>query len=267
MNKKQIVALKNLVSEIENQAIQFDSDHWPQFQKICVEWGNKVVPFLKQYENQQFNNELSKIGAPIHPSYLPSDLSGAPKEMAFNKMKRLAKQRLEELERGIEANDHNEGVVHLPSKVTIRWLYKLFCRLSIGSWILLGSIIIGLFGLGYKTARNGWYFPSGTSQTQQYKTLNSSSAPEIKLGLEETGVFEGNSVTTKDGHCTVHIISANDSSITLSAAIDANKPIEFFKRHPGDRVTVEADGRVYYIDLHGIRGNIVDLAIYAASGK
>jgi hypothetical protein len=98
-NKKQVQELQNLITEIEGQQIKFDSDSWPQYQQICVEWGNKVAPLLKLDEkiHHQFNRELDTIRAVIHEPFLPSDFSGAPKEGAFNKMKGIAKQRLLEL--------------------------------------------------------------------------------------------------------------------------------------------------------------------------
>lgn len=88
------------------------------------------------------------------------------------------------------------------------------------------------------------------------------STAETPLMLEHTGVFAGSSVTTRDGRCIVRIISASESSISLSVAIDSNKPAEFRDQRPGDRVTIEASGRIYYVDLHRVRGNIVDLEIF-----
>jgi hypothetical protein len=98
MDKKQINELQKLITEIEGQTIKFDSDNWPQYQQTCVEWGNKVAPFLKTDENRQFNRELDRLRATIHEPFHPSNFSGAPKNNNFNKMLSIAKQRLYQLE-------------------------------------------------------------------------------------------------------------------------------------------------------------------------
>ena len=100
--------LQNLINEIESQYVKFDSDRWPHFQQMCVEWGDKVVPFLNPEEKNKFNRELDSIRAVIHEPYLPSDTSGAPKANAFNRMKGIAKQRLQEGENIMGAIDELE---------------------------------------------------------------------------------------------------------------------------------------------------------------
>ena len=106
-NKKQIQELQNLISEIEGQTIKFDSANWPKCQRICVEWGDKLAPFLKlnQDNYKQFNYELDRLRAAIRDPILPSDISGDPKNNAFNKMISIAKQRLNELEHDLTTND------------------------------------------------------------------------------------------------------------------------------------------------------------------
>jgi hypothetical protein len=98
-NKDQIQKLQKLISEIEGQTILFDFDNWPKYQQTCVEWGDKVAPFLGTGERNKFNHELDKIRAllPSEP-FLDSYRTGAPKQGAFNKMRGIAKQRLQELE-------------------------------------------------------------------------------------------------------------------------------------------------------------------------
>lgn len=85
---------------------------------------------------------------------------------------------------------------------------------------------------------------------------------ESPLVLTETGVFEGASITTSDGRCTVRITSADVSKISLSVIVNSNDPIMFKGRLPGDRIAVDGGDFVYYIDLHRVRGNIVDLEVY-----
>lgn len=57
-----------------------------------------MATLLGPEEKNKFNNELDRLRATIHEPHLSSDFSGVPKENAFNKMKGIAKQRLQELE-------------------------------------------------------------------------------------------------------------------------------------------------------------------------
>ncbi|ASP97018.1 hypothetical protein CDO24_05975 [Sinorhizobium meliloti] len=91
---------------------------------------------------------------------------------------------------------------------------------------------------------------------------------QIRLGrggetvLTETGVFEGASVTTTDGGCNVSIEQAS-YGVNLSVTVDSQDPLQFSNKKPGDRIKVDGDMKTYYIDLYRVRGNIVDLAVYA----
>jgi|SRR6185369_1507994 len=57
--------------------------------------------------------------------------------------------------------------VHLPSKVTVGWLFQLLKRLSLGSWSLLLFIIGGSFTLGYQLGQLDLQRIIATFQTQQ----------------------------------------------------------------------------------------------------
>ena len=64
-----------------------------------------------------------------------------------------------------------------------------------------------------------------------------------------------------DGRCSIRIINVIGSQVTLWTTIDAGKPVEQ-RAEVGSRVTVDAGDIVYYIDLHRVRGNIVDLSVH-----
>jgi hypothetical protein len=80
--------------------------------------------------------------------------------------------------------------------------------------------------------------------------------------LEDTGVNEGNGVTSSDGGCTVKVIKVFGDEITLSVVVDIAKPQIFERVRAGDRLPVVAAAGKYFVDIHRIRGNIVDLAIF-----
>lgn len=106
-NKKLKQELQDLITEIEQQSIKFDSSNWHRYQKICVDWGDKVAPFIKPNKDshKQFTNELEKLRAVIYDPILPSDYSGTPLQNSFNKMVSEAKQQLHELEHKIKPKD------------------------------------------------------------------------------------------------------------------------------------------------------------------
>lgn len=82
--------------------------------------------------------------------------------------------------------------------------------------------------------------------------------------LEQTGVFENASVTTRDGRCNIGIARVSGDQVTLSVAIDAQPARTFERQRVGSRVPVDAGDSIYYIDLHRVRGNIVDLSAVRA---
>jgi hypothetical protein len=176
MEKKQINELRNLLTEIEGQTIKFDSDNWPQCQQTCVEWGDKVAPFLNTEEKNKFNRELDTIRAVIYKPFLPSDFSGAPKEGAFNKMKSIAKQRLQELDKGITVSDIAEEALHLPSKVTVPWILTLFKRMSFGTFTSTVTFLLGIFGSGVWVGQSAWY----QALTTRHNQSNISLTPTIQ---------------------------------------------------------------------------------------
>lgn len=85
---------------------------------------------------------------------------------------------------------------------------------------------------------------------------------EISLVYAETGVFENASITTNDGICSIHIVSVDQNQVTLAVTIDTASPVAYKNQKAGSRITADAGERVYYIDLHRIRGNIVDLSVH-----
>jgi 3D (Asp-Asp-Asp) domain-containing protein len=80
--------------------------------------------------------------------------------------------------------------------------------------------------------------------------------------LSETGVFENSAVTTSDGVRTIQIVQVRDNDLTMSVIAGSERPQTFENLRPGSRVTVQAQGALYFVDIHRIRGNIIDLAVY-----
>lgn len=85
--------------------------------------------------------------------------------------------------------------------------------------------------------------------------------------LEETGVNTGSSVTTKDGGCIVHVISASEDKVSLSVTVGSAAPQVFNGALIGKRIVVRVAAESYYVDLLRVRGGIVDLAISKHSGS
>jgi hypothetical protein len=90
----------------------------------------------------------------------------------------------------------------------------------------------------------------------------SSAQPESSVALPETGVFEKASVTTVDGRCNIQVANVAGNSVRLVTTVDALKPVSQDYIEVGQRLAVDANDKMYYIDLHRVRGNIVDLAVY-----
>lgn len=79
--------------------------------------------------------------------------------------------------------------------------------------------------------------------------------------LQETGVFAGSAVTTVDGVCQVAIASAQGNDIELTVTLGTERPQLFRYVHPGDRVSASGKSGTYLVDIHRIRGDIVDLMV------
>jgi hypothetical protein len=81
--------------------------------------------------------------------------------------------------------------------------------------------------------------------------------------LPETGVFEHNSATTIDGACSIQIVEVSPYwGVTISVTAGSEQPPEFKGLQPGSRITVQARGATYFVDIHRVRDAIVDLAVY-----
>lgn len=76
-------------------------------------------------------------------------------------------QRLQELGLNHPQNENNMDPIHLPSKVTIGWLFQLIRRLSLGSWSLLLFVVGGSFTLGYQLGQLDLRRVITTLQNQQ----------------------------------------------------------------------------------------------------
>jgi len=152
--KDQSQKLKDLITEIEKQSIKFDFDSWPEYQQTCVEWGDRVAPFLTTEEKDKFNRELDTHIRALLPSepFLDSYRTGAPKQGAFNKMKGIAKQRLQVLELENESsevpNPTPEPTTASAHKITAEkknWQHSPLYYIAVGVIIfILGAFLVYL---------------------------------------------------------------------------------------------------------------------------
>jgi len=85
--------------------------------------------------------------------------------------------------------------------------------------------------------------------------------PDDPSALPETGVPSGTSVTTSDGRLNIMVHSVIGRSVRLSTRIDSEKAVEHDLLSIGDRVTVEASDKVYYIDLRRARSDMLDMSV------
>ena len=79
--------------------------------------------------------------------------------------------------------------------------------------------------------------------------------------LHETGVFKGSAVTTNDGNCQIRVDDIFLNYVDISVIVGSDKPQVFTLLHTGDRVTVKSKSAGYFVDIHKIRGDIVDLSV------
>ncbi|EPG2415384.1 hypothetical protein QEK82_000302 [Stenotrophomonas maltophilia] len=99
-----------------------------------------------------------------------------------------------------------------------------------------------------------------TRLKDQLSAREALSAPS-PIVLLETGVNTGNSATTTDGLCTVHVISAAEAGVSLSVTLGSAPPQLFKSVAIGGRIIVRGDTANYYVDLLRARGGIVDLTV------
>ena len=97
---------------------------------------------------------------------------------------------------------------------------------------------------------------------QAVPASSASTAIENTLPYAEAGVFESASITTNDGRCSIRVDRVSGDRVTLSVAVDALAPVVYENKQVGTRVAVDAGDKLYYVDLHRVRGNIVDLSVH-----
>ncbi len=83
--------------------------------------------------------------------------------------------------------------------------------------------------------------------------------------LPQTGVSENSSVTTSDGVCSIQVVQVSGNTVVISVTTESSQPQIFRDLRPGSRITVQAKKASYFVDIHRIRGGIVDLAVYRKS--
>jgi len=97
--------------------------------------------------------------------------------------------------------------------------------------------------------------------TQKTPQAGSPLLPENRTLLPVTGVLAEHSVTTTDGSFNVRINRVSGENVSLDVTVEAEKPQRREDGKIGGRVVVAGKNRTYYIDLHGVRGNTVDLSV------
>ena len=75
---------------------------------------------------------------------------------------------------------------------------------------------------------------------------------------------KGRSVTANDGNCLISVEKIFSDSTWLLVTVGRQAPKEFRDVRTNNRLTVRGDKTLYYIDVHGFRGNIVDLEVSTA---
>ena len=157
-----------MISEIESRTIKFDSANWPKFQPICVEWGDKVAPFIKPNKDshKRFTNELGKLRNVIHDPMLPSDYSGAPLQNAFNNMIGEAKQRLQEIEQRIPAGEASPNTVCLRDLKIKDLVFSSNYRVL----LLLLAILLSGFSIGLTLGSSRLYKEKVIPLIELYRT-------------------------------------------------------------------------------------------------
>lgn len=159
MRRKGLIReLKGLINEAENQPIFFDYRNWPKYQKLCIDWGDRVAPLLKADEAhyKSFISELDRL-RPV-PSYpvIPSDFTNDRLEQAFERMLSEAKQRLYELERNTHRN------VTAADRLTLSWVLH---NATLSFWAKVVMVFAAVFAAGITVGQSKLYHDLVARQT------------------------------------------------------------------------------------------------------
>ncbi len=148
------------------------------------------------------------------------------------------------------------------------WLVSLviICAGIVGAtWTVAVQILVG--PRDFEIARRDAEITGLQKQINELKSKPSVApttdrAERDTTALSETGVFENNSVTTSDGVCSIQVVKVSGNTVIMSVIIGSDQPQIFRDLRPGERITVQAKEASYFVDIHRIRGDIVDLAVY-----
>jgi hypothetical protein len=147
-------------------------------------------------------------------------------------------------------------------KVKEHWLPVVagVCVASLGAaWTVAQSVAIG--PRDYQIAQLEKENASLKESLKEVQAERPSPPPEDPSALAETGVAQGTSVTTSDGRLSILVESVISNSVRLSTRLDSAKPVVHDLLSIGDRVTVEASDKVYYIDLRRARSGMLDMSV------
>lgn len=211
---------------------------------------------LRLFDKSIKTDELRKTGA-IGVHFFDDDNFDADKSAFINKLEK----KISLLE---SVNNSNPDGLKWPEQITFSWLFK---HAPIKLWIASGGMLLAALGLGIKLGQTSFirefiYDEKQNNLTNDVKSEISPVNDEVKtisVVLPETGVNQGSSITTSDGNCLINVIAVVESSSDIQVIVDLSKRNLFEKVKIGERLMVNSDRGVYFIDILRTRGNILDL--------
>jgi hypothetical protein len=134
-------------------------------------------------------------------------------------------------------------------------LFSLCAAVAVGAWAVSHHLFVA--PRNDEIARLKDQLAASNAAQEAHEALSEPSP----IVLPETGVNSGNSVTTSDGLCTVHVISTTEASASVRVTVGSAPPQSFKTAKIGERIVVRGANASYYIDLLRTRGGIVDVTI------
>ena len=96
----------------------------------------------------------------------------------------------------------------------------------------------------------------------EYGATGNSDSPDNPMALAETGVREGDAVTTNDGVCSIRVESVRGDTASLRVTAQSEDDGTAFDLVAGDNIIKSVPGATYFVYLLGTRGNIADVSAF-----
>lgn len=171
-----------------------------------------------------------------------------------------ARSAKEEIARSATHSSSNESS-NVVAKFREHWLVSLIgvCAIvAAGTWGLAHQLLVGPRDFEISRLKEAL----AQAQTNSNAAVKGRAVPsENRILLSYVGVAVGDSITTPDGACTVRLVGLAGATATLEVAVEAEQPRLLKEVELGRRAVVRGAKRMYYIDLHRARGNMVDLSV------